>query len=84
MERVGRRDTCWSCGADLHCCLNCRFQDATQENQCLEPQAERQVDKTIGNFCEYFEFRLGRRSNNDVASAAKAKLDVLFGKKKAP
>ncbi len=57
LERIGRRDACLHCGADLHCCLNCTFYDAHYHNQCREPQAERQVDKDVGNFCEFFSFR---------------------------
>jgi hypothetical protein len=83
-ERIGRRDTCLHCGADLHCCLNCTFYDSAYHNQCREPQAERQVDKLAGNFCEYFSFRIGRRSPADTAQkeSARARLAALFGKNK--
>jgi len=82
LERVGRRDTCLHCGADLHCCLNCAFYDAVRHNQCREPQAERQVDKTAGNFCEYFSFRRGPRTGVAGPSArARAQLAALFAKK---
>ena len=53
-ERVGRRDTCPRCGVDLHACRQCRFHDATAYNECREPQAERVLDKTHSNFCDYF------------------------------
>src|SRR5437016_11228842 len=56
VERIGRRDTCLHCHADLHCCVNCAFYDPAYHNQCREPQAERQVDKQSGNFCDYFSF----------------------------
>ena len=84
LERVGRRDACVHCGRDLHCCLNCSFYDPTHHNQCQESQAERQVDKEAGNFCEYFNFRRGARSTPPVAAGqrAKARLDALFAKKK--
>jgi hypothetical protein len=52
--RVGRRDTCPRCGADLHCCRQCRFHDPRAYNECREPQAERVVDKERANFCDYF------------------------------
>ena len=80
MERVGRRDTCLQCGTDLHCCLNCAFYHATAHNQCREPQAEPQVDKQAGNFCDYFNFRAGRRAAA-AATTARAKLDALFKNK---
>ncbi len=83
VERVGRRDTCLHCGSDLHCCLNCMFYDPAYHNQCREPQAERQVDKTVGNFCEYFSFRIGRRSADTAQKdTARARLAALFGKNK--
>jgi hypothetical protein len=83
LERVGRRDTCLHCGWDLHCCLNCTFYDRAYNNQCREPQAERQVDKEVGNFCEYFSFRLGAASTgNEAAGDARKRLDSMFSKKK--
>ena len=54
MERVGRRDTCSKCGVDLHSCRQCRFYDPRAYNECGEPQAERVLDKTRSNFCDYF------------------------------
>jgi hypothetical protein len=81
-ERVGRRDTCLHCSADLHCCLNCSFYAPAHDNQCREPQAERQVDKTVGNFCDYFSFRSGeRRRHGDAMKPARDKLAALFAKK---
>lgn len=83
-ERIGRRDACLQCGSDLHCCRNCAFHDRAYNNACRETQAERQVDKEAGNFCEYFAFRTA------VAPAAgagarpdpKARLEALFQKRK--
>lgn len=84
IERVGRRDACLRCGADLHCCLNCRFYDPAYHNQCREPQAERQVDKQVGNFCDYFSFRSGRRAGESTAANDRARdqLSALFARKK--
>ena len=83
VEQVGRRDACLHCGTDLHCCLNCRFHDPHCHNQCREPQAELQVDKEAGNFCEYFSFRVGPRpaAETTSATASRARLDALFRKK---
>lgn len=81
MERIGRRDACLHCGADLHCCLNCRFYEPHAHNQCREPQAERQVDKTVGNFCEYFSAGEGRPAQAPKADTARARLEALFKKK---
>jgi hypothetical protein len=82
VERVGRRDTCLHCGTDLHCCLNCSFYGPSYHNQCREPQAERQVDKQAGNFCEYFSFRTGRPGKAGKGDETRARLDALFAKKK--
>jgi hypothetical protein len=83
VERVGRRDACLHCGWDLHCCMNCEFYDRAYNNHCRETQAERQVDKEVGNFCEYFSFRLGSASKgSDPTADARKRLDSLFPKKK--
>ncbi|HVN87881.1 MAG TPA: hypothetical protein VMW17_23830 [Candidatus Binatia bacterium] len=81
VERVGRRDACLKCRADLHCCRNCRFFAPGHHNDCLETQAERQVDKVAGNFCDYFSFRAGGRAAAKPAGGdARAKLGALFRK----
>jgi len=82
VERIGRRDACLRCRADLHCCLNCRFYELYAHNQCREPQAERQVDKTVGNVCEFFSFREGQPAQAPKTDAARARLEALFSKKK--
>jgi hypothetical protein len=51
---VGRAARCPRCGADLRCCLNCRFHDISSYNDCAEPMAERVVEKDRANFCDYF------------------------------
>jgi len=82
MERVGRRDACLRCGADLHCCLNCSFFAPTAHNQCREPQAERQVDKTVGNFCDFFAFRVGKAVPGAGSEDARQRLEALFSGRK--
>jgi len=54
--RAGRKDTCSYCGADLHCCRNCKFYDESAHNQCKEPNSEWVPDRERGNFCDYFSF----------------------------
>ena len=80
-ERVGRRATCLACGSDLRCCRNCRFYDPPAHNQCREPQAERQVEKERGNFCEWFSLGARCGGPNDTAAAARARLQAMFGGK---
>jgi hypothetical protein len=82
LEQVGRRDACLGCGGDLHCCRNCRFYEPGYHNDCREPQAERQVDKQQGNFCEYFSFAQSRQATAVGADDARAKLGALFGARK--
>ncbi len=79
--RVGTRDACARCDADLHCCRNCRFYDPAKHNQCSEPQAEWVRDKEAANYCDYFQpntalARAGRSSS--PAENAKKKFDSLF------
>lgn len=84
VQRIGRRETCLACGYDLHCCRNCAFYDPTFHNQCTETQAERQVEKQAGNFCEYFSFLLQAADANAPAppgADARARLEALFKKK---
>ena len=55
-ERVGFRDACDQCNADLHVCRNCRHHDPTAYNECREPSAERVSSSERANRCDYFEF----------------------------
>lgn len=82
-ERVGRRDRCLGCDSDLHCCRNCAFHDPAYHNECREPQAERQVDKERGNFCEYFSFA-DRAQIRASADDARARLAKLFAPGRKP
>jgi hypothetical protein len=81
-DKVGRAETCPSCGADLKCCRNCVFYDAGAYNQCREPQAERVLDKERGNFCDYFVFKdsASDRSGPRGTPDPKSRLESLFKK----
>ncbi len=80
-ERIGFRDTCEKCSADLHACLNCLHYDRNAYNQCRETNAEWVSDRERANRCDYFVYR---DRSNDSASAeddrARADLDNLFKK----
>lgn len=79
--RIGRRDTCDGCGADLHVCLNCRHHDPFAQNQCREPGTEPVRDRAAGNYCDAFDHRTGRREDAaDPAAEARARLEALFRK----
>lgn len=78
--RVGTRDACSRCDADLHVCRNCQFYDPTKNNQCSEPQAEWVRDKEAANYCDYF--RPASAPAGDWGGApsqdAKKRFDSLF------
>ncbi len=82
-DRLGFRDECTRCGADLHVCRNCELYDPGAYNQCREPQAERVGDRERANRCEWF-----RPAGNEARSGAtrpqqatREALDALFRKK---
>jgi hypothetical protein len=79
-SRVGNRDACPKCDADLHSCRNCQFYDPGKHNQCTENQAEWVRNKEAGNYCDYFSpgavLRAGKRSS--AGDEAKKKFDSLF------
>lgn len=80
--RIGRRDTCPSCGADSHVCRNCAHYDRSAYNECRESQAERVLEKERSNLCDYFTPRHGDAPGQaaiDTKTYTKA-LDDLFKK----
>lgn len=84
-EPIPRDAVCASCSTDLRCCRNCRHWDPRVNNECRETEAERVVDKTRRNFCEFFYFSrepfTGTAPAKDRAADARAKLEALFRKK---
>ncbi len=80
-ERVGFRDECPGCGADVHVCRNCGFHDPSAYNECREPSAERVDDRERANRCDYF--RPGGGGGGARAAAqqkARHDLERLFKK----
>ncbi len=80
-DRIGRRETCPFCYADLHSCRNCTFYDPKAYNECREPSAERVVEKDKSNFCDFFQIADSASQASDPAQDAKKKLEGLFKKK---
>lgn len=76
--KVARRDTCRKCSADIHACLNCNFHDKASYNECKESQADRVVDKTASNFCDFFVLKAGHNSQKDDKHKIVKALDDLF------
>ncbi len=80
-ERVGFRDCCNACGADLHICHNCEFHDPSAYNECRESSAERVGDPERANRCDWFQ--PGDRAGGGgtgAKSKALSDLDALFKK----
>ena len=78
-ERVGFRDECEACGADLHACRGCAHHDPSAYNECHEPNAERVSDRERANRCDYFSPASGAASAG-ATTAPRASLDALFKK----
>ncbi|MDF1526440.1 MAG: hypothetical protein RRA15_01330 [bacterium] len=53
-DKVGFRDTCPSCDAYLHSCVNCLH---WVDSRCSEPSAERVGDPKGINFCDWYRVR---------------------------
>ncbi len=83
-ERVGFRDACSSCGADLHACRNCAHHDPQAAHGCRETQAEPVQDAERANRCEWFRPGDGDAGADSRAASeraqARAALDALFDK----
>ncbi len=81
---VGRRDTCPSCDAGLHACVNCRHYDPAAARECREPHAERILDKEASNFCDLFQLGDGASRRGGPQGAARDALAALFGEAPRP
>ena len=80
-ERVGFRDTCEGCDADLHTCRNCAHHDPSAYNECRESNAEWVSDRERANRCDYFSPGEGSRSAPTALASARPDLEALFKKK---
>ncbi len=78
--KVGRKDECPHCGADMHVCKNCTLYDPNLHNKCREPESAFIRDREAANFCMHFDFKNqdGAPGVDDSAAKAKAKLEDLF------
>ena len=79
-ERIGLRDTCPKCDADLHCCCNCRHHNPGAHNKCNEPQAEWVREKDRSNYCDYFNPRRGGTGASGSVQDARVRFEDLFKK----
>jgi hypothetical protein len=81
-ERVGFRDECPRCRADLHSCRNCAHHDPGAYNECREPGAERVADRERANRCDWFAPNAATGRAPDPRAGAKSALDALFRPRK--
>jgi hypothetical protein len=81
-ERVGFRDECPRCRADLHSCRNCAHHDPGAYNECREPGAERVADRERANRCDWFAPNAATGRVPDPRAGAKSALDALFRPRK--
>ena len=80
-ERIGFRDACPGCGADLHACRNCAHHDPAAYNACREPNAERVLDPEQANRCDYFapaQASTGGAGASEAREEALSELERLF------
>ena len=80
-DRVGFREECEKCGEDVHCCKNCAFYDLNSYNECREPSAEVVREKDRSNYCDYFQPRTDKGSENKKRDDLLAAAELLFKKK---
>ena len=51
----GRGETCLRCGADMHCCMNCRHYDPIKAGDCALRNTDPPADKAKANVCDDFQ-----------------------------
>lgn len=71
---------CPFCGHDLRACLNCVFYEPGAFHDCRESQAERVLEKSRSNFCDYFQYRTGAGKPGRRPADVQEKLAALFKK----
>lgn len=79
-RKIGFREECPSCRADVHACKNCLFWDPKVYNECKETAADVVREKDRANYCEFFQLKTstgGAQEKIDLKAAAEA----LFKKK---
>jgi hypothetical protein len=77
---IGRQAQCPFCGHDLRACLNCVFYEPGAFHDCRESQAERVLEKSRSNFCDYFQYRTGAEKPGRRPADVQEKLAALFKK----
>ncbi len=79
-DKVGFRDTCPSCHAYLHSCVNCAF---LVDGLCTEPSAEKVRDQEGINFCDWYQARtqnVERRTQEKKENGSRESAEELWKK----
>lgn len=85
MPRIGFREECSKCRADVRVCRNCTHYDPKMYNECREPQAERVADKDRSNRCDQFVLARDKSPGKDFQKEKlKQAAEALFRKKGEP
>jgi hypothetical protein len=79
-ERIGFRDTCEGCDADLHSCVHCAHYDPGAYNDCREPSAEYVADRERANRCDWFRPGDPKGGTRTERTRALDDLEALFKK----
>ena len=77
----GRNETCMKCGADMHCCLNCRVYDPMKARSCASMTTDPPSDKEAANSCEEFQMadrHRAQQSQDDRQKALEEKWKGFF------
>ena len=80
LSKIGFREECISCRADLHVCRNCEFYDIKSYNQCREPSAEVVREKDRSNLCDFFSASKNGAGHIDEKERLKTAAAALFKK----
>lgn len=81
VDRVGLRDECPHCHADVHVCRNCHHYDPKVYNECKETSAEVVRVKDRANFCDYYQARSAAADPNQAKQDLLSAAEALFKKK---
>ena len=79
-DRIGLREECLDCRADVHVCRNCDFYDPKAYNECREPSADVVREKERSNPCDYFKVRSQKAGGVSQADSLRAAAEALFKK----
>ena len=80
LGKIGFRDECLFCRADLHVCKNCEFYDVKVYNECRETSADIVREKDRTNFCDFFSPSKNGLTIIDEKARLKNAADSLFKK----